>query len=373
MSILCKRAVLRMTFVLAVALGATLLAKPATASEDHWTVLTMAPGGEWGAATDISTNRAIAGAIAHCKAMSQSDIGCGASFTTIRAGWSLGIRCGRENIVVAARTLAGAEQAAVTREIELRQFYVSDMPSCRRVVTIDPHGTITAPQLGKVAALQDALQSADEGHVFTKLGGAPQRQRPQQAFIPTTEDRAAWRDLSLQRQMVWSPRWITLGAFLDVGELRDALERGRMKIGVAASAILDSQDFTFNAAETEVNLVIASVADLGFGDEGASLAAIHARARTLGLELCPAEIGPQLRLRYLNQPVGEWLHIAMTPIATRDGTLADFTVANGGAGLLLLGGEARPDLIMPAAIKFVFVLPQPAGNVVARERSRAVQ
>lgn len=373
MSNLRKRAGLTMTSVLAVTLGAMLLAKPATASEDHPTVLTMAPDGAWGAATDVSTNRAIAGAIAHCKAMSQSDIGCGASFTTIRAGWSLGIRCGRENIVVAARTLADAEQAAVTREIELRKFYVSDMPPCRRVVTIDPHGTMTAPQLGKVAALQDAPQSADEGRALANLGGAPQRQQPQQAFVPTTEARTPWRELSLRRQMAWSPKWITLGAFQNVDDLRGALERGRMKIGLAANAILDSQDFTFNTTETEVNLVIASVADLGFGDEGASLTAIHARARTLGLELCPAEIGPQLRLGYLNQPVGEWLHIAMTPIATSDGRFVDFTVANGGAGLLLLGGEARPDRIMPAAIKFVFVLPQPAGNVVARERSRAVQ
>src|SRR5262245_58816930 len=141
MSLLRKRAIL----TVAVALSASLLTMPAAASDEHWTVLTMAPDGAWGAATHISTNRAIAGAIAQCKALSQSALGCGARFTTIRAGWSLGIRCGRENIVVAARTLADAEQAALSREVELRQIYVTDMPACRRVVTIDPQGTVMAP------------------------------------------------------------------------------------------------------------------------------------------------------------------------------------------------------------------------------------
>ena len=113
---------------------------PPGASHDHWTALTMSPTGSWGAATAPSTNQAITGAIANCKAMSQTRIGCGTSFTTIQAGWSLGIRCGLENIIVAAKTLADAEQAAIRREIELRQLYVSDLPSCRRMVTVDPEG-----------------------------------------------------------------------------------------------------------------------------------------------------------------------------------------------------------------------------------------
>jgi hypothetical protein len=33
-------------------------------------------------------------------------------------------------------------------------------------------------------------------------------------------------------------------------------------------------------------------------------------------------------------------------------------VANGGAGLLLLGGDARPDLVVPSTIRFVFVRPR---------------
>jgi hypothetical protein len=77
----------------------------------------------------------------------------------------------------------------------------------------------------------------------------------------------------------------------------------------------------------------------------------------VGLELCPAEVGPLLRLQYVNQPVGEFLHIAMQPIATYRGDLTDLTVANGGAGLLLIGGDGSPDLKLHSTIKFVFVRP----------------
>ena len=129
---------------LAATFATSVVATPAGADDD-WTVLTMAPDGSWGAATSFSINRAIAFAIANCKIAYQREIGCGAIFTSIQAGWSLGIRCGHENIVVAEKTLAGAEQAATRREAERRQLYVPDMLSCRRVVTVDSNGTIIVP------------------------------------------------------------------------------------------------------------------------------------------------------------------------------------------------------------------------------------
>ena len=136
---------------LAATLATPLTATPAVA-DDHWTVLTMAPDGSWGAATASPIGRAIAFAIANCKTKSQRDIGCGGYLSSIRAGWSLGIRCGGESIVVAEQTLADAEQAATHREAELRRLYVPDMPSCRRVVTVDTSGTIIVPRAaGRIA------------------------------------------------------------------------------------------------------------------------------------------------------------------------------------------------------------------------------
>lgn len=135
----------RLHFTLSATLIATSLVTTPAVADDDWTVLTMAPNGAWGAATSHSINRAIAAAIANCKMEYQREIGCGGILTSIQTGWSLGIRCGRENILVTGKTLAEAEQAAMRREIELRGLYMPAMPACRRVVTVDPRGAIIMP------------------------------------------------------------------------------------------------------------------------------------------------------------------------------------------------------------------------------------
>jgi hypothetical protein len=108
-----------------------------------WTVLTIAPDGSWGVATEIYSYQALAGAIANCKRMYQKEIGCGHQSTATRAGWSLAVRCGDQNIIVAAKILADAIQAAADRETILRQDYRSDMPTCMHVLTVNPQGIVT--------------------------------------------------------------------------------------------------------------------------------------------------------------------------------------------------------------------------------------
>lgn len=151
-SILGTACALAFTFgALEATLAQTESRQPAAIEEwaHDFTVLTMAPDGAWGTATDPRINRAIFLAIGNCKAMSEMVLGCGAYMTTVRGGWSLGIRCGRENIIVADRNLAEAEQRARRREAELRERYVPDMPPCARVVTVDPNGIVVPPpQLG---------------------------------------------------------------------------------------------------------------------------------------------------------------------------------------------------------------------------------
>jgi hypothetical protein len=157
------------------------------------------------------------------------------------------------------------------------------------------------------------------------------------------------------------PIWktVVIGRHRGVDAVRNALDAARVAIGDSADEILGRPALTFAAEPRELNLVLVSVAALGFGPEGGSLADIHVRALRLGLELCPEEVGPQLRLQYRNQPVGEFLHVAMKPLRTYHGTPTDFSLANSGAGLALLGGSADPELVIAGNVRFVFVRPSP--------------
>jgi hypothetical protein len=112
--------------------------------QDDWTVVTMAPDGAWGSATEPWLGQALAKAIGNCKAMSGREIGCGAQSRAIKGGWVLADRCGDRNIIVAERRLADAERAARRRETDFRQLYAPDMPPCRRVLTVDPRAAVLA-------------------------------------------------------------------------------------------------------------------------------------------------------------------------------------------------------------------------------------
>ena len=152
---------------------------------------------------------------------------------------------------------------------------------------------------------------------------------------------------------VW--KTITLGAFTNSFALRNALDAAGCGIGDLAEEILARPAFTLASSKTEIDLVVVSAADLGLAVESASLKDIYSRAENLGLGLAPAEVGPELRLQYFNQPTGEFLNIGMRPITTWNGDLVIFTVANGGAGLILIGKNASAETQIPASSAFLFV------------------
>jgi hypothetical protein len=113
-----------------------------------WTVVTIAPDGAWGVATDMYMIKALAEAVDQCTAKAARKIdyvGCGSHFTTIRAGWTVGLRCGQRNIISAEASLDDAEKRANWREYELRRLYDPDMPRCERIMTVDPDGRVIGP------------------------------------------------------------------------------------------------------------------------------------------------------------------------------------------------------------------------------------
>lgn len=139
---------------------------------------------------------------------------------------------------------------------------------------------------------------------------------------------------------IW--KTIKLGTGLKTADdFRSVLKRDGFRVGDWANDLLGRPAFKAESEEREVDLVRVSVAELGFPND-ATRADIYKRALEFGLELCPAEVGPQLRLRYSNQPMGEWLLIGMEPIADSDGDLKVFDVARHGDGIWLHGHCGHP-------------------------------
>ena len=168
---------------------------------------------------------------------------------------------------------------------------------------------------------------------------------------------------------IW--RTITLGATAGVDAYRDALDAAGIKVGVSADEILGRPAFAYATMTLEVDLAIISVAELGLEAEVSSQSEVYARAKRIGLELCPAEVGPRLRLEYRDQPLGEALDVAMEPVATYSGEPTILALVNFGSGLALIGSDGRSDAMVPRTRRFVFALPA-RGRLEARRDSEPV-
>ena len=150
---------------------------------------------------------------------------------------------------------------------------------------------------------------------------------------------------------------VTIGKSPVKSGFTGTLKARGMVLGDWAYDVLRNRRVTIANTESRVKLVKISIEDLGF-NKGASLYKIYRRAKELGLQLCPAEVGPRLRLQYTNQPLDEWLVIAMEGIKSSDDGLGLFMVGRGGMGLWLLGCNGDPDAIWNKNAHFLFVLPQ---------------
>jgi hypothetical protein len=145
---------------------------------------------------------------------------------------------------------------------------------------------------------------------------------------------------------------LTLGLHKSPKDYRKALESAGFRIGDYASQILNK--ISVAKAKTEVDLVLVTVAELGFKD-GARRDAIYARAIELGLERCPAEVGPALRLATKDSP---WILVGMEPITDSDGSLSVFSVVVGSDGRWLSSGCGFPGSFWGGGGRWVFVRPR---------------
>lgn len=181
--------------------------------------------------------------------------------------------------------------------------------------------------------------------LVNKLGGMEGVQRFLSGELLVSATAKVWK--------TW--KTIQLGTSLQTADdFRKAVKSAGMKIGDWANDILGKPAFTATESVMEVELVVASVAELGFKD-GATRKDIYVRAQELGLDLCPPEVGPQLRLQYTDQPKGEWLVIAMEPITDSDGSLNLFYVEHAGGGRWLHASLGYPDDFWSGGHRFVFL------------------
>lgn len=145
-------------------------------------------------------------------------------------------------------------------------------------------------------------------------------------------------------------------------QLTAELRARNINISYYAQDMLKSPDFTTLESTESVDLVRLKVSDLGFS-QSPTTDQLYAKAAELGFELCPAEVGPYLRLQDLNQPLDEWYWIAMKQIADRGGSPNVFDLGRSDGGLRLYGGMALPTGRWDLGCQFVFrvrqVSPEP--------------
>jgi hypothetical protein len=149
---------------------------------------------------------------------------------------------------------------------------------------------------------------------------------------------------------------VRLGTCKAPDKYRAALKKAKITTAAWADNLLKAPEFACTSELTEMNLLILCVRDLGF-KHGACYEDICARAVEIGLRICPAEVGPALRLIYKGQPRGERLRIAMEAITDLDGCCGIFAVDRCFDELTLRGRPGRPDHLWLVDDRFVFLCP----------------
>lgn len=149
---------------------------------------------------------------------------------------------------------------------------------------------------------------------------------------------------------------IKLGLHKTSAEYRKALKKAGVDIGVYAGKILDEQT-PIAETETEVDLVVVTPRELGFRKEP-TFTQICDKAIEKGLQRCPREVGPALRLAYPEQPLNEWLRVAMEPVADSGGGLGVFGVGRVDGVRWLGASYFCPQGAWGLDAQFVFVRPR---------------
>jgi hypothetical protein len=86
-------------------------------------------------------------------------------------------------------------------------------------------------------------------------------------------------------------------------ELLAEFKKRGIELNESAQRLFAHDNFKISKNVSLFETMETSVCDLGYAN-GATIAEIHEQAVKLGLSLCPLELGPHLRLQFLDQPEG---------------------------------------------------------------------
>lgn len=101
-------------------------------------------------------------------------------------------------------------------------------------------------------------------------------------------------------------RTIEIGGFTS-SQLLQQLKQQSISLNGYAEQLLTDDRFTTSTTKSIYTTAELTVSDLGFS-HGANTEQIFEKAQTLGLERCPLELAPYLRMAYLDQPEGVTAH-----------------------------------------------------------------
>lgn len=138
-------------------------------------------------------------------------------------------------------------------------------------------------------------------------------------------------------------------------QLISEMEAAGINFDYIAKSMLKNREFVPGKNPEEATLIRLTVADLGF-KSSATTDQIYERAQILGLELCPADTGPNYRLKYRNQSLKEWIYMGMKRITGYDGRPDVFRLGRSDSGVWLSGDWARPSPGWSPGSRFVFRL-----------------
>lgn len=135
----------------------------------------------------------------------------------------------------------------------------------------------------------------------------------------------------------------------------DAMKAEGIHVKSAGKFLIDFKLEIANQ-EKEVELVLVPLKSLGF-DDGlfVSFLEICMRASKLGLELCPEEVGPALRLAYHDQPKAYSVKIAMEPISDEEDCPRIFEVGCDEVGNRYIAARVCHSAYFTTKHRFVFV------------------